>query len=152
RRVTEAADGIYVDLWDGFVDENGAYVTSGPDMNGQPARLRASDGINITQAGRRKMAFFAEKPLRRLLGDAASPDLASLEPGTALQGESTATSRIDRTPPIPLGAASLGNGTELLGASFELPERPPVSNEPDLIVNGIAAPSPAGRADHFLLP
>ena len=40
-----------MDIWDGFVDENGAYVSTGPDINGQPARLRAGDGINLTKAG-----------------------------------------------------------------------------------------------------
>ena len=33
--------GEFVDVWDGFVDETGAFVTTGPDINGQPVRLRA---------------------------------------------------------------------------------------------------------------
>jgi hypothetical protein len=35
-------------------------------------RLRGSDGINVTRAGQRKIAFYIEKPARRLLGDAAA--------------------------------------------------------------------------------
>lgn len=70
--------GSYVDIWNGFADENGKFVTLGADINGQNVRLRAKDGINITRAGKRKIAFFAEKPLRRMLGGAASPQLGLL--------------------------------------------------------------------------
>src|SRR5690606_26497786 len=39
RRLVTDAGGEYVDVWDGFVDESGAFATNGPDMNGQPAQL-----------------------------------------------------------------------------------------------------------------
>ena len=74
----EKADGAFVDVWEGFVDQDGAYVRSGPDMNGQVVRLRGSDGINLTRAGRRKMAFFAEKDVRRLLGGMDTPGFGSV--------------------------------------------------------------------------
>ena len=61
RRVAESASGEFVDVWDGFVDENGAFVSTGPDINGQPVRLRTSDGINLTKAGKRKLAFYTRK-------------------------------------------------------------------------------------------
>src|SRR5690606_5029399 len=48
RSVSEEAGGEFVDIWDGFVDENGAYAEIGPDINGQRVRLRGSDGINMT--------------------------------------------------------------------------------------------------------
>ena len=64
----ESNGGEFVDVWDGFVDENGAFVTSGPDINGQPVRLRADDGINVSKAGKRKLAFYTEKPLTKILG------------------------------------------------------------------------------------
>ena len=68
RAAAASAGGEYVDIWDGFVDENGAYMSNGPDINGQPARLRANDGINLARPGKRKVAFYAEKPLYKLLG------------------------------------------------------------------------------------
>jgi hypothetical protein len=40
RAASEGAGGEFVDVWDGFVDENGAFVTTGPNVNGQPERLR----------------------------------------------------------------------------------------------------------------
>src|SRR5258707_6110474 len=60
--------GEFVDVWDGFVDENGAFVTTGPDINGQAVRLRADDGINVSKAGKRKLAFYAGKPLMKIRG------------------------------------------------------------------------------------
>ncbi len=49
-------------------DENGKFVISGSDINGQQVRLRGSDGINFTKAGKRKLAFYVEKEIRRVLG------------------------------------------------------------------------------------
>lgn len=151
RRVIEAANGIYVDIWDGFVDEKGAYVTSGPDMNGQPARLRASDGINITRAGRRKIAFYAEKPLRKLLGDAADPDIAEIGPGSLSipNLDPLAAPKIDRTTPIALEDPELDGGTELLGATVELGPREARMPGDELILDGVAPQPPSGRADNF---
>jgi hypothetical protein len=68
RASVEKTGGEFVDIWDGFVDENGKFVISGSDINGQQVRLRGSDGINFTKAGKRKLAFYVEKEIRRLLG------------------------------------------------------------------------------------
>ena len=38
---------------------------NGPDMNGQPVRLRGSDGISLSKPGKRKVAFDVEKPLNK---------------------------------------------------------------------------------------
>src|SRR5690606_2405906 len=54
RSTATAAGGEFVDIWDGFVDEAGNYMANGPDLNGQPARLRANDGINLARPGKRK--------------------------------------------------------------------------------------------------
>jgi uncharacterized protein len=119
RRVSEEAGGEYVDVWDGFVDEEGAFATHGPDMNGQPAQLRAGDGINITRAGKRKLAFFVEKPLNRLLGEAAPPALSGFGPFPQLDpdGEEIDITEIERTRPILLNDPILFGGGELLGGS-----------------------------------
>ena len=69
----ENSGGAFVDIWDGFVDENGAFVMNGPDMNGQPVRLRGSDGISLSKPGKRKVAFYVEKPLNKLLGSETVP-------------------------------------------------------------------------------
>lgn len=149
--------GEFVDVWEGFVDENGAFATTGPDINGQAVRLRASDGINLTRAGRRKIAFYAEKPLKRILGDAASPDIARLSPDflpefTPDLVPSGPAPVQERTVPISLVDPELDGGNELLGRvavpGKDLPETPLAGER--LAVEGIAPPPKPGRADDFL--
>jgi hypothetical protein len=58
RAKAEFAGGEFIDIWDGFADENGKFIASGSDINGQPVRLRGSDGLSLTKAGKRKIAFY----------------------------------------------------------------------------------------------
>lgn len=58
----------YVDIWDIFLAEDGTYSSFGPDVEGKNARLRTNDRIGFTWAGYRKVAFFVERELSRLLG------------------------------------------------------------------------------------
>ncbi len=58
----------YVDIWKMFLDDNEAYTAFGPDVDGQRRRLRANDGVGFTWAGARKVAFFVERELARVLG------------------------------------------------------------------------------------
>ncbi len=65
RDVVTAHGETYIDIWAAFADEKGEFDPSGPDVNGQPARLRTSDGIHFTKAGQRKLTSFVEKEIRR---------------------------------------------------------------------------------------
>lgn len=56
--------GEFINIWDHFVDDNGAYTQKGADITGRVRLLRTKDGINFNRAGRRKMAFYVEQPLR----------------------------------------------------------------------------------------
>ena len=58
--------GEFVDVWDGFTNAEGKFVSAGPDINGQIVRLRGSKGINMTRAGKAKLAFFADKALKKI--------------------------------------------------------------------------------------
>lgn len=118
RTAIEARRGYFVDLWDGFVNEEGQFITSGPDIKGQTVRLRANDGINFTSAGKRKMALYVERQLKLLLGDDAAPLLTSLAPEglpilrlPPLQTES----ELVRTNPIKITDPELDGGAVLLG-------------------------------------
>jgi hypothetical protein len=73
RERVEKAGGTYIDIWDAFVDENGKYAGSGPDLNGQAAKLRAGDGVHFTKAGAQLAAHYVERDLIRLFGDAPVP-------------------------------------------------------------------------------
>lgn len=153
RNQVEKAGGEFIDVWDGFVDENGKFVTTGSDINGQQVRLRTADGINMTDAGRRKLAFYVEKSARRLLGDQASPDIARLDPGNPAGLIHLPPSEMDaivRTQPINISDPNLDGGAELLGAK----PMPTVSGKSprDLLVeSGKMAPAPTGRVDDYRL-
>ncbi|MBO6718644.1 MAG: DUF459 domain-containing protein [Rhizobiaceae bacterium] len=154
RTVTENVGGEFIDIWDGFVDENGAFSSVGPDMNGQRVRLRGSDGINLTRAGKRKVAFYVERPLNRVLGPAVGSGVASLGPNdfVPMLIEPEQIPDITRTNPIALGGAELDGGESLLGAGRMVPPREARTLVEKLAVEGIAPPAHAGRADDFSTP
>ena len=85
RSAVEGAGGRFIDVWDGFTNADGQFVSAGPDVNGQIVRLRNSDGINMTRAAKLNLAFYAERELKRLLGLGASAQVASLGPGGLTQ-------------------------------------------------------------------
>ena len=89
-----------------------------------------------------KIAFFAEKPLRKLLGLPAEdgpPALAvPLSPNVPVMPGVT-----NRTEPIALSDPALDGATELLGASID---RKPADRLPQL-----ETATPVGRADNFMV-
>lgn len=155
RNRVERAGGEFIDIWDGFVDEQGKFIFTGSDINGQQVRLRGSDGINLTKAGRRKVAFYVEKSARRLLGDAANTDIATLGednlPELNFPAAPVESVNILRTLPVAMTDPDLDGGTELLGGA---PTQTSFTQSPrDLLVDkGEIAPAPEGRADNFAWP
>lgn len=153
HQAAESNGGEFVDVWDGFVDENGAFVTSGPDINGQPVRLRADDGINVSKAGKRKLAFYTEKPLLKILGLTAPGSVVtpSAPAGAPVEVPAPAAAPIviDRTAPMLLSDPALDGGSELLGAAP--PANPDLPGE-KLVVEGKAPIASPGRADDFSWP
>ena len=73
RARAEHAGAVYVDVWDGFVDEGGKFTTMGPDFEGQMRRLRTGDGVYFTKAGARKLAHYVEREIRRYMNNRAVP-------------------------------------------------------------------------------
>ncbi len=149
RKVSADVDAEFVDVWEGFVDENGAFVTHGPDVAGQQVRLRTGDGVNLTRAGERKLAFYTEKALKRLLGEAGR--LSPANPGMNMPsaGSPGAQMPLDRTVPVSLSDPELDGGSDLLGAVASAPQKP---NSDGKAIPGVAPASVAGRADNFSWP
>lgn len=156
RKLVETAGGEFIDIWDGFVDEEGKFVFTGSDISGQQVRLRGSDGINLTAAGKRKVAFYAEKAARRLLGDAASEGFANFDAESLPEifmppapGESV--SAIVRTLPVAMTDPDLDGGSALLG---EMPATAGLARSPRdlLVIDGVLPEPPEGRADNFAWP
>lgn len=153
REEIEKVGGQFVDIWDGFVDEGGKFVLTGSDINGQQVRLRGADGVNLTKAGKRKLAFYVEKDIRRLLGDAAATDkdipgadgLKDLVVTAPLANED-----IVKTQPIGLTDPELDGAGALLGNAA--PSKGTGKSPRDLLVDkGDVAAAPAGRVDDFRL-
>jgi uncharacterized protein len=161
RSRADKAGIVYVDVWDGFVDEDGHFAQSGPDFEGQTRRLRAGDGVHFTQAGARKLAHFVEREIDRWLGARAvavalpveepkaaaarSPELA-----VSASGKSGSRARPLAGPAVPLLSGASGDSDELLGGK----PNPAVTDAvaAKVLVKGEAMPAPAGRADDFAWP
>jgi hypothetical protein len=151
RARTEEVGGEFVDIWDGFVDEEGKFILTGSDVSGQQVRLRGSDGITFTQAGKQKLAFYVEKLARRHLGDMASPELVNLD-ATSLPalGLPVDPAKARLAQPISLSDPELDGGKDLMAA---VPAAGGLSQSPrdKLIKRGELDPPPAGRIDDYKL-
>jgi hypothetical protein len=153
RTETERVGGTFIDIWDGFVDEGGKFVMTGSDINGQQVRLRGSDGVNLTKAGKRKLAFYVEKDIRKLLGDAAAStqDIPGADGMKDLVvAAPVANEDIIQTQPISLDDPNLDGGAGLLGGTATLTSNGK-SPRDRLVEKGEIAEAPAGRVDDFRL-
>lgn len=91
ERVTSAGQ-TFVEMIDPFADPSGGFSFTGPDIIGDQVRLRGPDGIHFTPAGQRKLAFFVERPLRKIIGERSlpQPEQAPVNPAIATLPDVTA--------------------------------------------------------------
>jgi hypothetical protein len=148
----EGAKGHFIDIWNGFTDENGKYISSGPDVDGQPRQLRTGDGINFTKAGKLKLAFYVEREIRRTtgLGTGTVDLLASLTGANQIEIAPDGTKRlvgpvISLSDPLPGASELLAGGEQGTAPAAE-------SVQFKAIVKGDALPSVSGRVDDFSWP
>ena len=152
RGRAEKAGITFVDVWDGFVDENGNFTTHGPDFEGQIRRLRSADGVYFTKAGAQKLAHYAEREIEHAIlthnSPVATPAPEEEAPPTHQGPQSPA--RPVAGPVVPLTAAP-GAQEELLGAG---PAHAPAAdpNASKVLVDGDPPSGLAGRADDFVWP
>jgi len=150
RARAERAGIVYVDVWDGFVNESGRYSSYGPDVEGQVRRLRTSEGVYMTKAGARKLAHYVEREIKRVMGTRLQlmsvPTLdESGQPTASRPGEPAA--RPVAGPVMSLTAPV--SADELLGASTRPGVTDPLAAR--VLVKGSTVAPPAGRADNFFL-
>jgi len=149
----EKAGIVYVDVWDGFADDDGDYASYGPDVAGQVRRLRTGDGVYFTKAGARKLAHYVEREIRRLISRETPvalpvPDKTQ-KPAGAGQPRGPAPRPV-AGPVIPLTAQQpRGEPGALLGASPDLDIE---SLTAKVLMKGEPLESPKGRADDFSWP
>ena len=167
REHVEKAGGKYVDIWDGFVDQNGQYSAFGPDTDGQNAKLRSGpNGIYFTKAGARKIAQYLETDIRHIV-DKGRPqnEIAVLPPDIEQEAEDInveirremgvdepfasvpfAAPKLDAGPILSLTARPTAANAVLVGALGKTR-----GNDRTMHLGGSIEPQP-GRADDFAWP
>jgi len=144
----ESIGARYVDIWDAFANEAGVYDDNGPDINGQQAQLRRSDGIGLSTAGREKMTCFVKRQVDRYRRGSG-----------AVAGTPGGVVFTEDGPVSPLSgfaledAISLKGGVPLIGPPMD-PGKPweEVSNAYNVLIRGVALKAPPTRADNFSWP
>ena len=149
RARAERAGVVFIDIWDGFVDEGGKYSNFGPDYEGQMRRLRSADGVFFTKAGALKLAHYVEREIRRNMNSRATPVALPTGPLAPETPDGKPAARPVAGPVVPLTVAP-GNTDELLGgAGNSSPHGDAIATR--VLVKGEPLPAPAGRADDFML-
>jgi hypothetical protein len=171
----ESAGGTFVDIWNGFTDEDGKYIASGPDIDGQTRALRTPDGVNFTRAGRLKLAFYVEREVRRKTGTglgamdlvASTSNQSQIEIGP--DGKKRLVGPvISLSDPLPGASDTLAGAPEPVvyepttgeikaapsqsAAGAKAAPAPNESVRERVIVKGESVPSIAGRVDDFAWP
>jgi hypothetical protein len=156
RARAEKAGIIYVDVWDGFVDEGGKFAAQGPDVEGQIRRLRANDGVHFTKPGARKLAHYVEREIRRVMLIRSLPvalpsDEAMLQPLSPTLRPGITASRPLAGAIVPLTNVSVFTAEEMLGGGGARPAASdPIAAR--VLIKGEAVAPPKGRADDFVWP
>jgi hypothetical protein len=150
RARAERAGVVYIDVWDGFVDEAGKYATYGPDYEGQTRRLRSGDGVFFSKYGARKLAHYVEREIRRYMSN-RGPLALPLVPTGPVPADGKPMARPLAGPVVPLTMMT-GNADALLGGGSEPQATRPDAIAAGVLVKGDPVSAPAGRADDFVWP
>jgi uncharacterized protein len=149
REHAEKAGIDYVDIWDGFVDDQGRFAVQGPDFEGQTRRLRSGDGVHFTKAGAVKLASYVDRDLRRALTNHVVP--VALPGPEAAPKAATTGAKPDVGPVLPL---SIGGGEtgDLVGGGSHPAQASADPIATKVLSRGDAVAAPTGRADDFSWP
>jgi hypothetical protein len=147
RARAQKAGIIFIDVWDGFVDEEGKYASYGPDFEGQQRRLRSNDGVYFTKYGARKLAHYVEREIRRYMASR----IVSLPSQTAVPvpGSGKPSERPVAGPVIPLALVPSSGDDQLAGGNSR-PQGDPLVQQ--VLVKGEPVNPQPGRADDFSWP
>jgi len=153
RSRAEKAGIVYVDIWDGFVDEAGRYSAQGPDYEGQIRRLRSGDGVYYTKFGARKLAHYVEREIQRSITNRGMPVAlpVPVDPGPQAPNAKPdgPAQRPLAGPVVPLTAMQAGP-EELIGSGRAAPAADATATR--VLTKGETVAAPTGRADDFSWP
>ncbi len=150
RARAERAGVVYIDVWDGFVDEAGKYANYGPDYEGQTRRLRSADGVFFTKYGARKVAHYVEREIRRYMSNRGSLALPTVPTGP-LPADGKPAARPLAGPVVPL-TMNTSNTDTLLGGRAAPQAARADAIATGVLVKGDPVMAPVGRADDFVWP
>lgn len=157
----EAAGGTYVDVWEGFVDEDGLYAEAGPMLDGQIGRLRLDDGVHYSKAGARKLAHYVEQEIRKVYQPKPAPTDAAVMAAIAPEAGAMAIApaptaeqpRPISSPLMVLTAPRKSQGGALAAATpMPIPARDASQSAAKFLVNGESPDADAGRMDDHRWP
>ena len=158
RARVEKAGLIFVNVWDGFVDDRNNFMQRGPDETGQIRQLRTYDGIHFTKFGARKLAHYVERDLRRVLREPIPAALTTpAEPAPAQAAKPSGPAARPLAGPVILLGTPLNEPDDLLGGTPPAQGKapPPPALDPvatRMLVRGEPTRTEAGRADDFSWP
>ena len=152
RSRADKAGIIFVDIWEGFVDELGRYSPQGPDYEGQIRRLRTGDGVYFTKFGARKLAHYVEREIDRVMGNKGLPVALPIPHDPAPRATTKPSGPAERPAagPVVSLTPSPTAPEELLGGGSVAPALD--STVPRTITKGEPVPTRSGRADDFSWP
>jgi len=139
RLAVFAGGGDFVDIYDRFVDDNGNYTDTGPDLNGNQVQIRRSDGIRFTSAGADNLAYYVSQTIKLYYRGGGDVGLNVTD---ALAGTDAAL--MVRPPYQGLGQTRL---LEVAGAVIPLSQKPKPALE--LVTSAPASADPASSAQAF---
>jgi hypothetical protein len=151
RARAQRAGIVYIDVWDGFVDEDGRYTNYGPDYEGQQRKLRSPDGVFFTNAGARKLAHYVEREIRRYMANrVVSLPSQSAAPVAAPPPPDKPAERPLAGPVVPLAALPSESDQLLGGKAGGRVHGDALANQ--VLVKGEPIRPQPGRADDFAWP
>jgi hypothetical protein len=144
---------VYVDIWDGFVDEAGRFSPQGPDYEGQTRRLRTGDGVYFTKYGARKLAHYVEREIQRHLTNRGTPVAlpAPVEQSPQAPSAGGGAQRPLAGPVLPLTTTKV-TPEELLGGGRASRSPGLDATVTRVLTKGEPVAAPSGRADDFGWP
>jgi uncharacterized protein len=151
RSRADKAGIIYVDIWDGFVDESGRFSPQGPDYEGQIRRLRTGDGVYFTKFGARKLAHYVEREIQRNIANRGLPVALPMPVDPGAQTPGGPAQRPAAGPVVPLTSVKV-TPEELIGGGRAAPRAAIDATATRGLTKGEPISAPTGRADDFSWP
>lgn len=156
----EAANGTYVDVWEGFVDDDGDYAEFGLKLDGQMGRLRLDDGVHFSKAGARKLAHYVEQEIRKVFQPKpVTPDamMAAVAPQPGAESAPQPGPAAEKPRPIAssvlvLTAAQRAPNGSLAASPIAVPARDASESAARVLVKGEAPEADPGRLDDHRWP